>query len=186
MTPGPHELKAALQRLIDGNAGEADRDAVRTALNAGVLVTGERAVAIGGDASDVIITTGDQNIMFSFKDADAATVVAAISSIAPTRLHEVPRPPADFTGREDELKETGDGNAADFDCGQQLVHEQLVTLARHREGLIDGRVEIVLANVSFEDFRIYLNRPARLLAALLSPLCQCHLRVTLAVAFKQE
>jgi tetratricopeptide (TPR) repeat protein len=105
MTPGPHELKAALQRLIDGNAGEADRDAVRTALNAGLLVTGDRAVAIGGDASDVIITTGDQNIVFSFKGADAATVRTAISSIAPTRLHEAPRPPADFTGREAELKE---------------------------------------------------------------------------------
>jgi tetratricopeptide (TPR) repeat protein len=105
MTPGPHELKAALQRLIDGNAGEADRDAVRTALNNGVLVTGERAVAIGGDASDVIITTGDQNIVFSFKGADADAVSKALSSIAPTRLHEVPRPPADFTGREDELKE---------------------------------------------------------------------------------
>ena len=105
MTSGPNELKAALQRLIDGNAGEADRDAVRTALNTGVLVTGERAVAIGGDASDVIITTGDQNIVFSFKGADAATVLTALSSIAPTRLHEVPRPPADFTGREDELKE---------------------------------------------------------------------------------
>ncbi len=102
---GPNELKAALQRLIDGNASEADRDAVRTALNTGVLVTGERAVAIGGNASDVIITTGDQNIVFSFKGADAATVLTALSSIAPTRLHEVPRPPADFTGREDELKE---------------------------------------------------------------------------------
>lgn len=105
MTSAPNNLKAALQRLIDGNASEADRDAVRTALNAGVLVTGERAVAIGGDASDVIITTGDQNIVFSFKGADAATVLTALSSIAPTRLHEVPRPPADFTGREDELKE---------------------------------------------------------------------------------
>jgi tetratricopeptide (TPR) repeat protein len=105
MTPGPHELKAALQRLIDGNAGEADRDAVRTALNTGVLVTGERAVAIGGDASDVIITTGDQNIVFSFKGADADAVSKALRSIAPTRLHETPRPPADFTGREDELKE---------------------------------------------------------------------------------
>jgi len=105
MTTGPHELKAALQRLIDGNAGEADRDAVRTALNAGVLVTGERAVAIGGDASDVIITTGDQNIVFSFKGDDATTVLTAINSIAPTRLHEAPRPPADFIGREDELKE---------------------------------------------------------------------------------
>ena len=97
--------EAALQRLIDGSASEADRDAVRTALNTGVLVTGERAVAIGGNASDVIITTGDQNIVFSFKGADAAAVSTALSSIAPTRLHEVPRPPADFTGREDELEE---------------------------------------------------------------------------------
>src|ERR1051325_7912381 len=107
MTPGPNELKAALQRLIDGNVSEADRDAVRTALNTGVfvIVTGERAVAIGGDASDVIVTTGDENIVFSFKGADAAAVLTALSSIAPTRLHEVPRPPADFTGREDELKE---------------------------------------------------------------------------------
>ena len=105
MTPGPNELKAALQRLIDGNASEADRNAARMALNTGVLVTGERAVAIGGDASDVIITTGDQNIVLSFKGADAATVLTVLSSIAPTRLHEVPPPPADFTGREDELKE---------------------------------------------------------------------------------
>src|SRR5215208_2036976 len=105
MTSGPNELKAALQRLIDGNANDAERDAVRTALNTGVLVTGERAVAIGGNASDVIITTGDQNIVFSFQGADAAAVLTALSSIAPTRLHEVPRPPADFTGREDELKE---------------------------------------------------------------------------------
>ncbi len=101
MTLGPNELKAALQRLIDGNAGEADRDAVRTALNTGVLVTGESAVAINGNASDAIIITGDQNIVFP----DAATVLTAIKSIAPTRLHEVQPPPADFTGREDELKE---------------------------------------------------------------------------------
>src|ERR1041384_7359039 len=107
MTPGPNELKATLQRLLDGNAGEADRNAIRTALNTGVLVivTGDRAVAIGGDASDVIITTGDQNIVLSFKGADADAVSKVLSSIAPTRLHEVPRPPADFTGREDELKE---------------------------------------------------------------------------------
>ena len=101
MTSGPKKLKAALQRLIDGNASEADRDAVRTARNTGVLVTGEGAVANGGDVSDAIIITGDQNIVF--KGADA--VLTALSSIAPTRLHEVPRPPADFTGREDELKE---------------------------------------------------------------------------------
>jgi len=103
MTSSPNELKAALQRLIDGNASEADRDAVRTALNSCVLVTRERAVAIGGNASDVIITTGDHNIVIKGADADA--VLAALNSIAPTRLHEVPPPPADFTGREDELHE---------------------------------------------------------------------------------
>jgi hypothetical protein len=104
MTSGPNELKASLQRL-DGNASEADRDAVRTALKTGVLVTGEDVVAIGGNASDVILTTGNQNTLFSFKGADAATVLTALSSIAPTRLHEVPPAPADFTGREDKLNE---------------------------------------------------------------------------------
>jgi len=101
MTPGPNELKAALQRLIDRNDSEADRDTVRIALNTGVLVTGDRAVAIGGNASDAIITTGDQNIVFS----DAAAVLTAFNLIAPRRLHEVPRPPDDFTGREEELNE---------------------------------------------------------------------------------
>jgi len=37
---------------------QAERDAVRTALNTGVLVTGERAVAIGGDTSDVLTLPG--------------------------------------------------------------------------------------------------------------------------------
>ena len=81
MTSGPHELKAALQCLIDGNASEADRDAVRTALKTGVLVTGEGAVAIGGNASDVIITTGDQNIVFSLKGADAAAVQQLVEEV---------------------------------------------------------------------------------------------------------
>ena len=103
--PDPKALKAALERLLAGTASEADRNALRTALTTGMLVTGERAVAISGNASDVIITTGDQNFVLSFKGADAATVREALSSIAPTRLHQVPPPPADFTGRKDELEE---------------------------------------------------------------------------------
>ena len=51
--PDLDELKAALERLIAGTATEADRDTVRTGLSTGVVVTGENAVAIGGDASDV-------------------------------------------------------------------------------------------------------------------------------------
>lgn len=64
--PDPNKLKSALERLLAGTASDADRNALRTALNTGVLVTGERAVAIGGNASDVIITTGDQNIVLFF------------------------------------------------------------------------------------------------------------------------
>ena len=101
----PNELKAALERLLAGTATDADRNALHTALTRGVLVTGEHAVAIGGNVSDVIITTGDQNIVFSLKGADAAAVRAALSSITPTRLHQVPTPPADFTGRETEQQE---------------------------------------------------------------------------------
>ena len=102
--PDPNELKAALERLIAGTASDADRNAVRIALTTGVLVTGEQAVAIGGNASDVSIVTGDQ-IVFSLKGGDAASVLTAMSSISPTRLHQVPPPPADFTGREKELQE---------------------------------------------------------------------------------
>ena len=46
---------------------------------------------------------GDQ-IVFSLK-GDAFTALAALRSIIPTRLHQVPPPPADFTGRADELKQ---------------------------------------------------------------------------------
>ncbi len=96
----PNELKSALERLLSGTATAADLSAIRS-----VLVTGERAVALGGNASDAIITSGDGNILFSFKGADAAAMLAAINSITPPRLHQVPPPPADFTGREKELEE---------------------------------------------------------------------------------
>jgi tetratricopeptide (TPR) repeat protein len=103
--PDLNELKPALERVIEGTASEDDRNAVRSALTTGVLVTGERAVAIGGNASDVVITTGDQNLIFSLRDSDAATVRDTLISIAPTQLHQVPPPPADFTGREHEQRE---------------------------------------------------------------------------------
>ena len=102
--PNAIELKAALERLIAATASEADIYALRSALSTGVLVTGGRAVALGGNATDVSIATGD-HIEFSIRGGEAATVLAALNSIAPTRLHQVPPPPADFTGRVDELRE---------------------------------------------------------------------------------
>jgi len=102
--PNANELKAGLERLIAGTASEADVNALRTALSTGVLVTGGRAVALGGNATDVSIATGD-HIEFSIRGGEAATVLAALNSITPTRLHQVPPPPADFTGRVDEQRE---------------------------------------------------------------------------------
>jgi tetratricopeptide (TPR) repeat protein len=99
--PDPNELRVALERLIAGTASEADRNLLRSAVAAGVLVTGDRAIALGGNATDVSIVSGD-HIEFSIGGGDAA---AALNSITPTRRHQVPPPPADFTGREDEQQE---------------------------------------------------------------------------------
>jgi hypothetical protein len=98
-------------------------------------------VAIGGNASDVIITTGDQNIVFSFKGADAEAVLTALRSIAPTRLHEVPRPPADFTGREDELKEL----LAAIETGAIRHAEQALTIFEQIEDPCAATVRAKLA-----------------------------------------
>jgi tetratricopeptide (TPR) repeat protein len=99
------ELEAVLERLLAGTASEGDRSAVRAALVSGVLATGERAVAISGKASDVIIVTGDGNVVLSFKGTEATAVQAVLNSIAPPRLYQVPSPPRDFAGREEEMKE---------------------------------------------------------------------------------
>ena len=101
----PTHLEEALKRLAAGTASKDDHEVVRLALVDGVVATGERAVAIGGNASDVNITTGDNNVVLSLKETDAASVHEILNSVAPTRLHELPSPPRDFTGREDELTE---------------------------------------------------------------------------------
>ncbi len=100
-----NELKAALERLIAGTASEADGNTLRTALTTGNLLTGERAVTIGGNASNVTIITGDQKIVFSLDGADPVAVKAALDSITPTRRHQMPTPPADFIGRAAEQQE---------------------------------------------------------------------------------
>jgi len=100
--PDANELKAGLERLIAGTASEADVNALRNALTSGVLITGERAVTLGASATDAIIITGAQNILWSLAGVDVATV---LTSVAPTRLHQVPPPAADFTGRTDEQRE---------------------------------------------------------------------------------
>ena len=77
---GSGDIKPALERVLAGTASEDDRGAVSSALVNGVLVTGKRAVAIGGSA-DVIITTGDGNIVLSFRGTDVSAVQAILNSV---------------------------------------------------------------------------------------------------------
>ncbi len=76
------ELKAALARLLASTATDEDRSLLHSAFLSETLVTGQRAVAIGGNASDVIITTGDHNVVLSFKDADKETIQSILTSLA--------------------------------------------------------------------------------------------------------
>jgi len=71
------------------------------------------SVAFGGKINGSTIATGDQNFVGNKIDGDNVgrdkiiNIHPTSSSDAATltQLHEIPRPPADFTGREDELKE---------------------------------------------------------------------------------
>jgi len=71
------------------------------------------SAAFGGNVSGSTMVTGDQNFVGNEIDGDSVgrdkiINIHPISSsdvATPTQLHEIPRPPADFTGREDELKE---------------------------------------------------------------------------------
>jgi hypothetical protein len=67
------DLAAVLKRIASGNQDEVDIQALLVAIQQKqvALVTGERAVALGGNASDAIIVTGDNNIVFILKGEKA-------------------------------------------------------------------------------------------------------------------
>jgi hypothetical protein len=72
-------LRAAVQALVEGGAGEAERRLIGEALRAGrlVLAEGERSVALGGSADGATIVTGDGNLVLSL-DASAARALRAL------------------------------------------------------------------------------------------------------------
>jgi hypothetical protein len=67
------ELRAVLERVARKEESAGDLQLLRQALARGEItaVTGEGAVAIGRDATDVVIITGDGNIINVSKDVDA-------------------------------------------------------------------------------------------------------------------
>jgi hypothetical protein len=101
------ELRAALDRVASKQEGSTgDLQLLRQALERGEITaaTGEQAVAIGGDARDLVIITGTGNVVNLFKDVDARTLreVLGVSAFS----YWSGRPASlgtSFFGREQEL-----------------------------------------------------------------------------------
>lgn len=70
------DLAAVLKRIVSGSQDEADIQALLLAVQQRqvTLVTGEKAVALGGNASDAVIVTGDNNIVFILKGEKAEDI----------------------------------------------------------------------------------------------------------------
>ncbi|MEK6279094.1 MAG: NB-ARC domain-containing protein [Acidobacteriota bacterium] len=101
-----NDLKDSLDRLVSATGTDQDRKTIQHALLAGHIVyaTGDRNVAIGGDASGTIIITGDQNeVRFDLSEIAYATLRERLfptpQGIPP------PFPELIFIGREDALQD---------------------------------------------------------------------------------
>ena len=75
-----NELKRVLDRIAAGTYTDADIATLRQALQTGriTLATGDRAVALGGDAHDLVVITGDNNIVYIIKGPDAVAIWQAV------------------------------------------------------------------------------------------------------------
>ena len=88
-----YEALGALERLIAGKATANDEELLRNTLQTSQysIAIGERAVAIGGNANDAIIITGDRNVVHIFKGLgdnalDTITQLVREALVLPTLL----------------------------------------------------------------------------------------------------
>ncbi|MBW4694701.1 MAG: hypothetical protein KME27_23370 [Lyngbya sp. HA4199-MV5] len=69
------KMQEIIQRVVAGSRDEADLQAITAALRAGdvILATGDRSIAIGGNVSNSVIVTGDNNhVIFLAEEAAIA------------------------------------------------------------------------------------------------------------------
>jgi tetratricopeptide (TPR) repeat protein len=89
------ELRAALEWVARQEGSDGDLQLLRQALERGEITaaTGERAVNIGRDATEVVIATGDGIVVNVFKGVGARTLaeVAAAVAAVPTTAENVTR-----------------------------------------------------------------------------------------------
>jgi hypothetical protein len=111
--PTQKQLQTAVERLLDGRASEADRTLIRRAVEERriTLASGESSVAIGGDATDAVVVTGDRNIVIQGAAA-AEAILELLLSVAQRRRRELrrgvnmaERPPEDFVARPAEFNQ---------------------------------------------------------------------------------
>ena len=94
--PPPGEQQDHITAITDGRAGRDQIAADGDAQTGGVRIEG----SVGGDAAGGDITHGD-----TVGRDKIIMIQQAAAGATPTRLHQLPPPPADFTGREEELEE---------------------------------------------------------------------------------
>lgn len=99
----PNDLKAALERLAAGKGTEADQQAVQEALQSRhvTLASGTRAVAVGGNVTDAVFISGDNNIVF--KGEQAETIRQALAAYFAPGPGSAPPVPGLVIGRDEAL-----------------------------------------------------------------------------------
>ncbi|WP_414571621.1 ATP-binding protein [Nostoc sp. CCY 9925] len=78
-----NDLREILKRLATKTYTDADIEIFRQSLESGqiVLAPGERAIAVGGDVTDTVFITGDGNLVYIFRGADAEVVRQIVQDV---------------------------------------------------------------------------------------------------------
>jgi len=78
------KIQEIVQRVVAGSRDEADLQAIAAALRAGevVLATGDRAIAIGGDANDSVNVTGNHNQVIVVKGSEAEKIAQLLQQFS--------------------------------------------------------------------------------------------------------
>jgi len=83
-------LQAILRRVVAGSFNEADIQAIAIAIPTGQLVlAGERAIAMSGDANDSVNVTGNNNQVIVIKGAEADAITQLLQQRSPEPMMSV-------------------------------------------------------------------------------------------------
>ncbi len=101
-----HDIRKALERLLNGDETQEDRKTLKNLLENGNLTVayGTRSVAIGGSVSNTQINIGDKTIL-TLDGVDAENINQVLSSLTAKHWGALPLRPAMLLGREQSLED---------------------------------------------------------------------------------